>query len=267
MTITSAAAVLFFLMGLLIITDAFVPISQQSHRSLELFASSTISPFNSRRQEVSSSLDVRILEPIGNGTFGGVYFAEDAITGDKLIAKTARAAISDETAQQNAKSYLEIEAYINTKLYHESEQHNIYQQHVAPYLGEIEINHTMFLLWKTSGEYTLEDYIEIDDGWVQLAKDLGVEEEVDRSMFHQKFAREILRQLLEGLAYCHSKGVIHRDIKVRIIVNHNEYYITPCAMMYSNFFFSLYSLPMFLSSKSIFIPNKISDYCSGMSSH
>jgi serine/threonine protein kinase len=141
------------------------------------------------------------------------------LKGQKLVAKSARATTFDTRAQQNAKSYLEIEAYINSKLCPQTplEEDAVHVQHLAPYLGEIVINQTMYLIWKASGEYTLEDYIEFDNGWVQLANDIGVEiQDGEEKIIHQRFARELLRQLLEGLAYCHSLGVIHRDIKVRI---------------------------------------------------
>jgi len=193
---------------------------------------------STKQQRVLSptTSNISILEPIGNGTFGGVYYAYDKTLNKSLIAKCARAVNpNDKEAQEKADFYLEIEAYVNSKLCPltndaDSTMQQICNQHVAPYLGEYVVNGTTYLLWEESGTYTLEDYIEMDNGWVQLAHDLDLigdtnnftddnkssttmSESEKKEQLHNKLAAELLRQILEGIAYCHSNAIVHRDIK------------------------------------------------------
>lgn len=180
------------------------------------------------------SVQVKLLDKLGNGTFGGVHLAVNEVSGEQLIAKCARAATDDARAKTNAAAYLDIEGSINSKL---CLSHNTSavdatsscgRKHIAPYLGEVELDDTKYLIWEASGEYTLEDYVEMSEGWIQLAMDLGIllddkfvgnnESNTEtisnqREQLHNQLAAEVLRQLLAALAYCHSRGICHRDIK------------------------------------------------------
>jgi len=189
----------------------------------------------SKKLVLPPSVEVKLLERLGNGTFGGVHLAVNEVSGEKFIAKCARAATHDSRAKTNAAAYLDIEGCINSKLCPLNNNNSSVdatsscgRKHIAPYLGEVEIDDTKYLIWEASGEYTLEDYIEMEDGWLQLAQDLGIaldnnaagdyenndqSDSYQRELLHNQLAAEVLRQLMEGLAYCHSRGVCHRDVK------------------------------------------------------
>lgn len=110
-------------------------------------------------------------------------------------------------------------------------------KHLAPYVGECKVNDTTYLVWEASGEENmLEDYIDMDNGWVQLAKDLElgssndfvVDEErketiskQQRQNLHSELAAEVLPQIRRGwhiVIHAELFIGIERDIKVWWII-------------------------------------------------
>ncbi len=67
-----------------ILADAFLSLLHPSlsrSKSVLDSASTSISTPSHNRRKVPSTLDVKLLEPIGNGTFGGVFWAKDGVSG------------------------------------------------------------------------------------------------------------------------------------------------------------------------------------------
>ena len=85
--------------------------------------------------------------------------------------------------------------------------------YIAPYLGECTLqNGDRHLIWREAGSYTLEECLGDDNAyrWEGLADALGV---ADGEKDRHALPRELLRQILSALSYCHSKGIVHRDVK------------------------------------------------------
>jgi serine/threonine protein kinase len=159
---------------------------------------------------------------IGNGTFGHVRWATydgswpknrndpptESSEGMQVVVKKAFASVP------NAKDYLTTEQYINHRLCLEKS----HSRHVAPYMGHVTIKDeedgTNYLVWKASGNLTLQDFIRdskpqhTKSSMANLAIMLGL-----TSTDPHAIGREVLHQLLTALSYCHALGIVHRDIK------------------------------------------------------
>ena len=127
---------------------------------------------------------------IGQGSFGSVYMALHALTAELMAVKqvelpsTAGTAI--DTKKNNMVEALKREIALLRELRH---------QHIVQYLGS------------SSDANNLNIFLEYVPGG-SIAKML-----VEYGAMEEQLAGKLVRQILIGLAYLHSKDIIHRDIK------------------------------------------------------
>eukprot|EP00547_Thalassionema_nitzschioides_P006052 CAMPEP_0194206988 /NCGR_PEP_ID=MMETSP0156-20130528/5875_1 /TAXON_ID=33649 /ORGANISM="Thalassionema nitzschioides, Strain L26-B" /LENGTH=482 /DNA_ID=CAMNT_0038933657 /DNA_START=71 /DNA_END=1515 /DNA_ORIENTATION=- len=155
---------------------------------------------------------------VGSGAFGHVHWG--TYQGRDIVIKSARSDVPLST------SYLDTEAYVNRRLGQAC-------PYIAPYVGDClskekgGSSSSCFrqLVWEKSGDMTLDECLdrrnENDDTTVvqrlktTLLRNRNNEEisESGVGSSPHTLAREMLRQMLTALSYCHSKGIVHRDIK------------------------------------------------------
>jgi len=143
--------------------------------------------------------------------FENVDCEDDNHKNDDNVQKRRLHKQQQERAISKAKQYLDTEAAINGILQSGGGSSNI-----AAYLGEQTINQTRYLLFQPAGMQTLQSYIDRGHSGLQaLSIDLlgGSTDVAHDKSDHHKLARELLKQMLQGIAYCHGHGVVHRDIK------------------------------------------------------
>lgn len=136
---------------------------------------------------------------IGEGSFGSVYLALHAITGELMAVKQvelpeiAKGSESDKR-KQSMISALKQEIQLLQGLHH---------PHIVQYLGT------------SSDETHLNIFLE----YVPGGSIAGMLKQYNT--FPEQLARNFTRQILEGLAYLHSRNIIHRDIKgANVLVDH-----------------------------------------------
>lgn len=140
-------------------------------------------------QESILSNRYRILQKLGEGGFGQTFLAEDLQlpTSPRCVVKRLKPEFADAETFSLARRLFEQEADILYRLGNHPNIPNL--------LAHFEDNGEFFLVQ------------ELIEGWTLAA-------EFDRGrIYGEREAVDLLRQILETLAFVHSQNVIHRDIK------------------------------------------------------
>ncbi|KAK3700498.1 hypothetical protein QZH41_015721 [Actinostola sp. cb2023] len=143
----------------------------------------------------------QIIEQIGEGTYGQVYKARDKITGELVGMKKVRT--------DNEKEGFPITAVREIKILRQLNHPNIIN------LKEIVTDkpNAMDFRKDKGAFYLVFEYMDhdlmglLESGLVHLTED---------------HIRSFIRQLLDGLNYCHKKNFLHRDIKCSNILLNNK---------------------------------------------
>lgn len=128
---------------------------------------------------------------IGEGSFGSVYLALHAITGELMAVKQVELVDVGKGTESDKKKQLMVNAL---KLEIELLQ-GLHHPHIVRYLGT------------SSDETHLNIFLEYVPGG-SIAAMLK-----QYNTFKEPLTRNFTRQILDGLSYLHSRDIIHRDIK------------------------------------------------------
>lgn len=129
---------------------------------------------------------VKLLERVGRGTFGDVYRAEDADTGNIIAVKEIVVPHDFTKDVEKQLAALESEIRVMRRLHH---------PHVVTYLGANREGNSLRIYMEFVGGGTVGSV---------LARGGALPEELTRNY---------TAQLLEGLEYLHASHILHRDLK------------------------------------------------------
>jgi mitogen-activated protein kinase kinase kinase len=137
---------------------------------------------------------------IGQGSFGSVYLALHAVTGELLAVKQVEAPSPGANSQMDARKKSMIEAL---------------KREIGLLRDLRHLNIVQYLGCGSSNEY-LNIFLEyVPGGSVQtMLNSYGA--------LPEPLVRSFVRQILEGLAYLHNRDIIHRDIKGANILVDNK---------------------------------------------
>jgi len=141
--------------------------------------------------------DFQKLEKIGEGTYGVVYKARDKLTEQYVALKKIRL----ETESEGVPSTAIREISLLKELDHPN---------VVQLLDVIHADQKLYLVFEYLDmdlKKHMDDFSSNNDDWPGLPENLS---------------KSYLRQLLDGIAYCHDHRVLHRDLKPQNLLIDNK---------------------------------------------
>ncbi|VDM58212.1 unnamed protein product [Angiostrongylus costaricensis] len=143
-----------------------------------------------------------ILYQVGEGTYGQVYKARDKITGEQVALKKVRL--------ENEKEGFPITAVREIKILRQLNHPNVVKliDIVTDKLSAADMR------TERANFYLVFEYVDHDL--------MGLLEASHLINFHNDQIRNLFKQLILGLEYCHSAGFLHRDIKCSNILLNNR---------------------------------------------
>lgn len=137
---------------------------------------------------------------IGQGSFGSVYLALHAVTGELMAVKQVEVPSASGTSQLDAKKNAMVEAL----------------KHEIGLLRDLKHDNIVQYLGSNSDETHLNIFLEYVPGG-SVATML-----VNYGPLGESLIQNFVRQILQGLSYLHSRDIIHRDIKGANILVDNK---------------------------------------------
>lgn len=193
-------------------------------------------PFSSLFDQISSE-GFQTLKTLGHGSFAIVKLVNDLRTGEVFALKTyEKYKLGDPHKMNNVRR----EIIILRKMKHE----NIVKLQYA-----FEDCRKIHLVMEFVGEMSLQSYMKTKQN-----KKLDENE-----------ARRLFRQVVEGINYCHSKNIVHRDIKLENILLDKEHNVKIIDFGFSIIIPAHKKLNIFCGTPSYMAPEIITRNYSGQS--
>jgi 5'-AMP-activated protein kinase catalytic alpha subunit len=147
----------------------------------------------------------KILKMIGKGSFGKVHLGLHILTGKKVAIKCIdKAYIKEEKAQRKIVQEVKILRSLD-------------HVNVIKILEVFENKKYVFIVTEFASNGDLLKYMR------------------ENGLVKEKMAKKLCTQILRGLEYCHSKNILHRDVKLDNILLDNKFRVKLCDFGVSRF--------------------------------